>query len=146
MSKNLLADWLRERLRERGISQRKLSIDTGIATGTISAIMHGHIPRAGTVTTLARYFGVETSTLLEIAGIAEFSDVPTDLPVELRDLVRRLYRLDDRERDAILNQMRGLLDLLEGRFRESETPLPPPASAGAESTGSAASLAVERSG
>jgi transcriptional regulator with XRE-family HTH domain len=145
MSKNLLAAWLRDRLHEQGVSQRKLSMDTGIATGTISAIMHGHIPRASSVATLARYFSVETSTLLELAGIAEFSDVPGELPVEMRDLVRRLYRLDDRERDAILNQMRGLLDLLEGRFRGPEPPPPPPTSVEGAPADSAASAAAERS-
>jgi transcriptional regulator with XRE-family HTH domain len=145
MSKNLLADWLRDRLKQQGISQRKLSIDTGIATGTISAMMHGHVPRANSVATLARYFNVETSTLLELAGIAEFSDVPGELPVEMRDLVRRLYRLDERERDAILNQMRGLLDLLEGHFRE-RAPLPlPPASRAGEPSGSVVGEVVEQS-
>jgi transcriptional regulator with XRE-family HTH domain len=110
-----LANWLRDRLREHSLSQRRLSKATHIATGTISAILHGHVPGPEMVTELANYFGAEPSTVMEIAGIVELSDMPNDLPVEVRGLLRRLYRLDARERNAILKQLSQLLDLLEDR-------------------------------
>jgi len=40
-----------------------------VATGTISAILHGHVPSPSTVSALADYFGADIGTVLEIAGI-----------------------------------------------------------------------------
>lgn len=110
-----LADWLKDRLRERSLSQRQLAKQTGIATGTISAILHGHVPGPGIVGTLADFFGADAGTVLEIAGFLELSDVPGELPPELKDIVRRLYRLRSRERTAVLQQITQLLDLLQDR-------------------------------
>jgi transcriptional regulator with XRE-family HTH domain len=110
-----LADWLRDRLRERTLSQRQLARQTGIATGTISTTLHGHVPRPVVVQKLAEFFDADAGTVLEIAGFLQLSDVPGELPAEIKDIVRRLYRLPTRERNAILKQVNQLLDLLEDR-------------------------------
>jgi len=110
-----LADWLKDRLRERSLSQRQLAKQTGIATGTISTTLHGHVPRPGIVQKLADFFDADAGTVLEIAGFLELSDVPGELPAEIKDIVRRLYRLPTRERNVVLKQVNQLLDLLEDR-------------------------------
>jgi len=110
-----LAEWLRDRLQERSLSQRQLAQQTDIATGTISTILHGHVPGLTIINTLADFFGADAGTVLEIAGFLQLSDVPGELPAEIKDIVRRLYRLPTRERNAILKQVNQLLDLLEDR-------------------------------
>ena len=125
-----LAKWLKDRLRERSMSQRQLARASGVATGTISAILHGHVPSPRVVSTLAEYFGVDIGTVLEVAGILELSDVPVDLPVEVKDIIRRLYRLDAHERDVILSQVSQFLDLLEDRAGQPSEPPPPQAAHG----------------
>jgi transcriptional regulator with XRE-family HTH domain len=120
MKTSTLAAWLRERLRERSLSQRQLARQTGLATGTISAILHGHLPGPDILNTLADFFGADAGTVLEVAGYLQLVDLPGELPVEVKEIVRRLYRLPTRERDAVLKQVAQLLDLLE---RRSDSPL-----------------------
>ncbi len=110
-----LAEWLKDRLRERSLSQRQLARQTGIATGTISTALRGHVPRPDIVHKLADFFDADAGTVLEIAGFLQLSDVPGELPTDLKDIVRRLYRLPPRERNTILAQIKQLLDLLEDR-------------------------------
>ena len=45
----------------------------------------------------------------------QLSDLPADLPPELRDLARRLYRLVPDERQAILRSFDAILQLVENR-------------------------------
>jgi len=128
MPPSTLADWLRERLRERGLSQRQLAAQTGIATGTISTILHGHTPKPSIIVTLAGFFGADTGTVLELAGLLQLGDLPDELPAEVRDTVRRLYRLPERERDLVLRHAAQLLDLFEERLGR---PVAPPTTASA---------------
>ena len=92
-----LAAWLRDRLRERNLSQRQLAAQTGIATGTISTTLHGHIPRPSLFVILAPFFGESAGTVLELAGLLELADLPAELPAEIRNMLHRLYRLPRRK-------------------------------------------------
>jgi lambda repressor-like predicted transcriptional regulator len=71
-----LADWLKDRLRERGLSQRQLAVQTGIASGTISTVLHGHIPRPSAIVTLAGVFGADAGTVLELSAPSHCRSVP----------------------------------------------------------------------
>ena len=113
MTQTPLAAWLRAQLDARHLSQRQLALAAGLATGTISAVMHGRVPKSTLVRKLANYFGAYEATVMELAGLVTLSDLPAEMPVELRDLVRRLYRLDEAERQIILTQVNQLIDLLQ---------------------------------
>jgi transcriptional regulator with XRE-family HTH domain len=108
-----LADWLRDRLRERGLSQQQLAAQTGIATGTISTTLHGHIPSPSLIVTLARFFSKDAGTMLELASLLQLADLPDELPAEVKNMLRWLYRLSTRERSFIMQQVAQLLDLFE---------------------------------
>lgn len=127
MPPHTLADWLKDRLRERGLSQRQLAAQTGIATGTISTILHGHIPRPNVIVTLAGFFGADAGTVLELAGLLQLADLPNELPAEAKNLLRRLYRLPTGERDLVLRHAAQLIDLFEERLGYPAIPPAPAA-------------------
>jgi transcriptional regulator with XRE-family HTH domain len=111
-----LRDWLAAQMEERNIGRNELARRAGVAAGTVSRIMlYGHVPKADTVCKIADVFGADRDTVLEIAGIVELSDLPLDVPPEVRDLARRLYRLPTEERLAIIRHFDGILQLVERR-------------------------------
>lgn len=104
-----LASWLDGHMRARKLNQHRLAAQTGIASGTIWRIWHGHIPQPRFLVTLADFFGEDFGTVLEIAGLVRLAD----LPAEIRNMLRPLFSLPEKERNAILRQFEGVLDLLE---------------------------------
>lgn len=73
------AENLKELLRLRGITAYRLSRDTGISEGLISDWKRGRgMPSSGSLTLLARYFGVSADSLL---GTGTGSPGPKGIPV-----------------------------------------------------------------
>ncbi len=106
---------------EHRVGRNRLSREAGVAAGTVSRILlYDHIPGPDTMCALADYFHVDRDTALELAGIVQLSDLPKDLPPEVRDLTRRLYRLPPADRTAIMRQFDGILRLLEDRPRSGD--------------------------
>jgi hypothetical protein len=109
-----LAEWLTAEMGKRRMGRNALARATGLGAGTLTRVLrHEHIPSPEVVTTLAGYFGADCDTVLELAGIVTLSDLPQEVPPEVRNLARRLYRLSPRHRQAILNQIDGILKLVE---------------------------------
>ena len=109
-----LAEWLKAQLLEQRVSRNQVAQAIGVAGTTLTRITkHGHVPGPEIVLALADYFKADRDTLLEIAGIVQLSDLPPEVPPEIRELARRLYRLDAEDRQAILRQFDQLLAMLE---------------------------------
>ena len=111
-----LSVWLGEQMRNRRLGRNALSRHSGLSQPTITRITrYDHIPGPEVICQLADFFGVDRDTLLEIAGVVQFSDLPPELPAEIRDLTRRLFRLRQAEREAILRSFDQILQLVENR-------------------------------
>ena len=111
-----LAGWLKGQMQARRIGRNELVRLSGVAAGTISRItLQNYVPGVEILHKLADFFGVDRETVLELAGVIQLSDLPADLPPELRDLARRLYRLVPDERQAILRSFDAILQLVENR-------------------------------
>jgi transcriptional regulator with XRE-family HTH domain len=108
-----LAEWLKGALTDKGISQNKLAKGCHISPGTITAIKYGHIPSADIVTAIARYFGDDPDTVLEIAGIVELSNAPKEMAPRWKGFYRRVHNLRDTQQEAILSLSEGLLVFFE---------------------------------
>jgi hypothetical protein len=54
--------------------------------------------------------------VLKIADIVQLASVPSELPAEVKNMLRQLYRLPARERSPILQHFTQLLDLLKERL------------------------------
>lgn len=104
-----LASWLDGHMRARKLNLHQLATQTGIASSTLWRIRHGHIPQPRLIMTLADFFGEDFGTVAEIAGLVRLAD----LPAEVRSMLRPLFSLPEKERNAILRQFGRLLDLLE---------------------------------
>lgn len=119
-----LVGWLTAQMEQRRLGRNALSRATGVGPATLTRILrYDHVPSPEMLFTLADYFGADRDTVLELAGLVKLSDLPAEMPAELRDLARRLYRLTPRHRQAVLNQIDGILKLVEGL--ESDDLAPP---------------------
>ena len=116
MTASDLAHWLRDQMRARRIGRNALARLTGVSAGTISRItLYDYVPGVPILHALADCFGADRDMVLELAGVLRGSDLPDELPFELRDLARRLYRLGPEDRQAVLRQFGALLQLVENR-------------------------------
>lgn len=113
MKSPALEIWLKDRLRERGLSQQQLAAQAEIAIDTIARIERGHVPSPKGLVKLADFFGEDLGTLLEIAGVLHLTHLPEERRAELKSLASRLCRLPARDRSTILQQIWALLDLVE---------------------------------
>ena len=113
MQPSTLENWLKDHLRARNLTQRQLAVQAEIAAGMISKIGRGHVPGPDVLVKLADFFGEDIGTLMEIAGILQLTHLPDERRAELKSVVGRLYRLPAQERQAILQQVEALLDLLK---------------------------------
>jgi transcriptional regulator with XRE-family HTH domain len=108
-----LAEWLKAKKRATGQSQRYIASKTHIAAGTISAIVHGHVPSPDIVKTLAAHFGDDPDTVLEIAKIVRLSDGASELPEDWRALYRRASSLNEAQQTFVKEQLAHYLAFFE---------------------------------
>lgn len=115
-----LAEWLRDELDRRRLTQLQAAIEAGVSQGTISDMLtKGHVPRIETLFRLADYFGIGRIEILRLAGhlrtgeelhaekkraggvdepwiqelVDEFRRVPDDWKAEVIAQVRMFVRL-----------------------------------------------------
>jgi transcriptional regulator with XRE-family HTH domain len=118
-----LSEWLRQQMVERQISRDALAAATGVASGTISRIrVNDHVPGVGSIIALAEFFGDNPDSVLELAGVLRLGDMPEDIPLELRDLLRRYFKLDAEIRVGMLQQWMSLMAWAETLPPGSEPP------------------------
>ena len=118
-----LAEWLRERMAQRGLGQRQLAKFSKVSVGTISAILHQRVtPRADVVAALALYFGEDPLVVLAQTSLPALASVPPEAHAEAAGLLRRLYALSPDDRGRILHQVNEILDFLERGPGDSSAP------------------------
>ncbi len=124
MKSPALEIWLKDRLRERGLSQQQLAAQAEIAIDTLARIERGHVPGPKVLVKLADFFGEDLGTLLEIAGVLHLTQLPAEQRAELKSLSGRLFRLPKPARKTILRQFGALLHLVESGWtlQISESP------------------------
>jgi plasmid maintenance system antidote protein VapI len=111
-----LSQWLSEQMRDRSLGRNALARRSGVSEATLTRIIrYDHVPGPDMIFTLADFFGADRDTVLEIAGLVQLSDLPAEMPAEIRDLARRLYRLPPADRQAILRHFDQTLKLVEDR-------------------------------
>jgi transcriptional regulator with XRE-family HTH domain len=109
-----LGIWLRNQMRQRDLTHNELARQSGVPGATLTRIIrYGHVPKTPTLNILADFFGADRPTVLEIAGLVELSDLPSEIPPAARNMIRRIYRLPPSDQRAVLGQIEGLLTLIE---------------------------------
>jgi len=72
---NELTDFLRQQCKERGLSLRSLSINSGLSPGTVhSIIKRQYQPTLFSLNRLADYLGVKREYLWQLSGLLEDMD------------------------------------------------------------------------
>jgi len=75
MANKELVDFLLEQCKERGLSLRSLSINSGLSAGTVhSIIKRKYQPILSSLNRLADYLGVKRQYLWQLAGLLEDMD------------------------------------------------------------------------
>lgn len=75
MANKELGDFLLEQCKERGLSLRSLSINSGLSAGTVhSIIKRNYQPTLFSLNRLADYLGVKRQYLWQLAGLLEDMD------------------------------------------------------------------------
>jgi transcriptional regulator with XRE-family HTH domain len=111
-----LSNWLREELRERGLTQNQVAVYANVGQATISDMLtKGHVPKVETLFRLADFFGVSREQVLRFAGhlppaaaepedkedaliealLAEFRRVPDEWKPVVVQQVAQFRRLDE---------------------------------------------------
>ena len=76
MQKILLADYLSRICKEKGISIRSLSVNSGLSPGTVHSIIYRQYePSLYSLNQLADYLGVKRQFLWKLAGLIEDKDM-----------------------------------------------------------------------
>lgn len=110
MSNSVIGDNLARLRKNKGISMRKLSDDTGISYGSYTGYEYGRRePNREVIVKLAEYFGTTTD---EILGIEKDSPAETaEEPITMDELIQFLQKLGflkDGEQDISESDLRFL--------------------------------------
>jgi len=98
-------DWLRERMRETGKSQRCVSTRAGLSHSTISSLLRREgRPSLETALALAEYFEANADEVLRLAGY----DVDRNGHASLGELARHYYLLSPEDRQVIDDLVKSL--------------------------------------
>lgn len=129
MKDSSLAAWLKRKKDETNWSQRKIASKAHIATGTVSNILDGHIPGVDIIQQLAKVFGDNPETVLEIAGIVQLSDVPADAAFQEKNTIRRIRQFPPEDQQWAWEQIEATLRFVEAKqakANSNRSPANPP--------------------
>ncbi len=103
-----LGSRIKERRREAGMSQETLAEKAGISPNTVSRIEGGLMAMSvETFQKLVRILEMDANELLCHAGLSEEGDR------NVRDIFSRIGRMERREKEIVIQTVRGLVDALE---------------------------------
>lgn len=103
-----LGSRIKERRREAGLSQEALAEKAGISPNTVSRIEGGLMAMSvETFQKLVQALGLDANELLCHAGVPEDGDRRT------RDIFRRISNMEQREKEIVMQTVKGLVDALE---------------------------------
>lgn len=122
MEETALAAWIRQRLEERGMSQRDFAREANIPQASVSCILSkGHIPGYEMLQKIAAYFDVSIFFIYKLAGyLPPGVDVENADPAAvaaLEDAARMLSGLPPAVRERFLMGLRTMI----AAFTDSES-------------------------
>ena len=117
MANKELGDFLLEQCRERGLSLRSLSINSGLSAGTVhSIIKRKYQPTLFSLNRLADYLGVKRQYLWQLAGLLEDMDYDAKTTFgdpQLRFHFAQVDKLPRAARNLIINLIEAAIIFLE---------------------------------
>jgi len=112
-----LGDFLLEQCKERELSLRSLSINSGLSAGTVhSIIKRQYQPTLFSLNRLADYLGVKREYLWQLAGLLEDMDYATEITFgdpQLRFHFARVDKLPRAARGLVINLIEAVIIFLE---------------------------------
>ena len=118
MANKELGDFLLEQCKERKLSLRRLSINSGLSAGTVhSIIKREYQPTVFSLNRLADYLGVKREYLWQLAGLLEDMDYATETTFgdpQLRFHFARVDKLPRAARGLIISLIESVIVFLEG--------------------------------
>lgn len=118
MPTEMLADFLKSKCKEMGLSLRALSVKAGLSPSTLRNIINrNYEPTIFTLNRLADFLGVKRQYIWYLAGLLEDMDYSTD---EISDpLLRHQFieadALTETDRILVVNVLKSLIDELKRR-------------------------------
>ena len=114
---NKLTEFLQQQCKERGLSLRSLSINSGLSPGTVhNIIKRQYQPTLFSLNRLADYLGVKREYLWQLAGLLEdmdYDDKTTFSDPQLRFHFARVDKLPRAARNLIISLIDAVTIFLE---------------------------------
>ena len=121
MANKKLGDFLLEQCRQRGLSLRKLSINSGLSAATVHNIINRkYQPTLFSLNQLADYLGVKRELLWQLAGLIDDMDYDTETAFsdpQLRFHFARVDKLPRAARHLIISIIEAITAYLEAGGR-----------------------------
>lgn len=115
--KTELGEFLRQECKRRGLSLRRLSVNSGLSPGTVhNIIQRKYQPTLSSLNCLADYLSVDRAFLWGLAGLIQNGHKPIEVLMadhRVRLHLARLNKLPDEAKDKIFDICDAMLSLLE---------------------------------
>lgn len=119
-----LNDFLLQQCKDKGLSLRRLSLNSGLSPGTVhNIIKRNYKPTLYSLNRLADYLGVRREYLWQLAGLLEDMDYAqtTFGDPRLRSQFARVDKLPEAERNLIISIVEAVLTFLKTMARGSDS-------------------------
>jgi len=114
---NELADFLRQQCKQKGLSLRRLSLNSGLSPGTVhNIIKRKYQPTLFSLNRLADYLSCKREYLWQLAGLLEDMDYDSETTFtdpRLRFHFARVDKLPRAARNLIISMIEALIVFLE---------------------------------
>jgi len=118
-----LAEFLKLKSKERGLSLRALSVKAGLSPSTVRNIINRHYdPTIFTLNRLADYLGVRRQYLWFLAGLLEDMDYSTEGISDplLKHQFAEADALLEADRSLVVNVLKSLIGELKQRVKQTK--------------------------
>jgi len=112
MAKEELGDFLRQESRRKGISIRRLSVDSGLSPAAVQQILNRGRATLPSLNKLADYLGVKRQYLWQLAGLMESTETDFTDP-RLRSQFAQVDKLPDPARTLAIKLIDSVLTFVE---------------------------------
>ena len=121
MASKELGDFIRQTCKERGLSLRGLSINSGLSPGTVNSLLNRQYqPSLFSVNQIADYLGVKRQYLWQLAGLLkdmDYSDKAELTDPRLKSHFLQADNLPEPVRNLIIHIVRSIIE----HFQTTET-------------------------
>ena len=118
-----LAEFLKLKCKERGLSLRALSVKAGLSPSTVRNVINRHYePTIFTLNRLADYLGVRRQYLWFLAGLLEDMDYSTEGISDplLKHQFVEADALPEADRSLVVNVLKSLIGELKQRVKQTK--------------------------